>query len=275
MSILALAASVLLSGQTTSAPAPRSGSDLTRDLNSAPPSAVQPQRPAPVQGTPVQTPAQTSPVAQSPAPRAPVAAAPTSTPRTQPPAARTPATTPSRPPVQATPNRATPAQTPRAQTPRAQTPTPTPAQTPTQTPAQVQTPQTVAETPVASPAAPPTALTAAAIAALPFRLDLPSDTVMTASRAGADANVYAVRRGDRALLMIYAGPASQFPIFDGQMVQTGGRASVVVTEGGRRLAMEHLFQRATAPTEIHVWVASPDGADRDLAERIGQSVDVR
>lgn len=266
MSILALAAAVLLSGQTTPAPAPRSGSDLTRDLNSAPPSAVQPQRPAPVQGTPVQTPAQTSPVAQSPAPHAPVAAAPTSTPRTQPPAARTPATTPSRPPVQATPNRATP-----AQTPRAQTPTPTPAQTP----AQVQTPQTGAETPVASPAAPPTALTAAAIAALPFRLDLPSDTVMTASRAGADANVYAVRRGDRALLMIYAGPASQFPIFDGQMVQTGGRASVVVTEGGRRLAMEHLFQRATAPTEIHVWVASPDGADRDLAERIGQSVDVR
>lgn len=266
MSILILAA-VLLSGQTAT-PAPRSGSDLTRDLNSAPPSAVQPQRPAPVQATPVQTPAQTSPAAQLPAPRAPVAPPPTSTPRTQPPAARTPAATPSRPPVQATPNRANPAAAP---APRAQTPTPAPAQTP----AQVQTPPTVAETPVAPPPAPPTALTAAAIAALPFRLDLPSDTVMTASRAGADANVYAVRRGDRVLLMIYAGPASQFPIFDGQMVQTGGRASVVVTEGGRRLAMEHLFQRTTTPREIHVWVASPDGADRDLAERIGQSVDVR
>lgn len=98
---------------------------------------------------------------------------------------------------------------------------------------------------------------------------------MTASPAGSDANVYAVRRGGRTLLMIYAGPSSQFPIFDGQIARAGGRSSVVVTEGGRRLAMEHLFQRATAPTEIHVWVASPDGADRDLAERIGQSVDVR
>lgn len=75
--------------------------------------------------------------------------------------------------------------------------------------------------------------------------------------------------------MIYAGPSSQFPIYDGEMVRAGGRASVVVTEGGRRLAMEHLFQRATAPKEIHVWITSVTGADRDLAERIGQSIDVR
>ena len=150
-------------------------------------------------------------------------------------------------------------------------PLPNPASRP-QTPAVSAQPQAATSEP---PAAPPTALTAAAIGALPFRLDLPADAIMTASRAGSDANVYAVRRGDRVLLMIYAGPASQFPIFDGQMVRAGGRSSVVVTEGGRRLAMEHLFQRATAPTEIHVWVASPGGADRDLAERIGQSVDVR
>lgn len=75
--------------------------------------------------------------------------------------------------------------------------------------------------------------------------------------------------------MIYAGPSSQFPIYDGEMVRAGGRASVVVTEGGRRLAMEHLFQRPTAPKEIHVWITSITGADRDLAERIGQSIDVR
>lgn len=75
--------------------------------------------------------------------------------------------------------------------------------------------------------------------------------------------------------MIYAGPSSQFPIYDGEMVRAGGRASVVVTEGGRRLAMEHLFQRATAPKEIHAWIPSVTGADRDLAERIGQSIDAR
>lgn len=113
------------------------------------------------------------------------------------------------------------------------------------------------------------------MAALPFTLDLPSGTVLTQSRAGADARIYAVRRGDTVLVMIYAGPASQFPIYDGQMIQAGGRASIVVTEGGRRLAIEHLFQRATAPQEIHVWVASPDGADREQGERIAQSVDVR
>ena len=113
------------------------------------------------------------------------------------------------------------------------------------------------------------------MAALPFTVDLTADLRIIEGRSGPDANVYSVKRGDRTLVMIYAGPASQFPIYDGQMVQTGGRASVVVTEDGRRLALEHLFQRATSPREIHVWVASADGADRALAERIGQSVDIR
>lgn len=266
MSILVLAAAVLLSGQTT-APAPRSGSDLTRDLNSAPPSAVQPQRPAPTHTPP--------PAAQASTPQTPQAArttaAPvprTQTPATQapvrqPPASQPPAATSPRPSAQNAPGATATAPASRPQTPAVSAqPQPQP---------QPQAPAATSE----PPAALPTALTAAAIAALPFRLDLPADAIMTASRAGSDANVYAVRRGDRVLLMIYAGPASQFPIFDGQMVRAGGRSSVVVTEGGRRLAMEHLFQRATAPTEIHVWVASPDGADRDLAERIGQSVDVR
>ena len=52
-------------------------------------------------------------------------------------------------------------------------------------------------------------------------------------------------------------------------------ASVVVTEGSRRLAMEHLFQRAADPKEIHVWIASLEGADRAQAEAIGQSVEAR
>ena len=75
--------------------------------------------------------------------------------------------------------------------------------------------------------------------------------------------------------MIYAGPASQFPIYDGQLAEVAGRASVVVTETDGRHAMEHLFQRATAPREIHVWVTSLDSAERAIAERIAQSVDPR
>jgi hypothetical protein len=75
--------------------------------------------------------------------------------------------------------------------------------------------------------------------------------------------------------MVYTGPASQFPIYSGEMVAAGGRASIVASEDGRRVALEHLFTRTTAPREIHIWITSLDGADRLLAEQIGQSVDAR
>jgi len=143
---------------------------------------------------------------------------------------------------------------------------------PTTTPAPAQT-SPAASPPAATPA--PAALDAAGIAALPFRIELPVGVVMVPARAGADAAIYRIQRGDLTLAMIYAGPSSQFPIYDGDMIRTGGRTSIVVNEGGRRLAMEHLFQRAGTPKEIHVWIASVVGADRDLAERIGQSVDPR
>jgi len=215
MSMIALAAALLISGQATTPPQ-RATSDLTRNLNSAPPSAVAPAQ------VPTRAPTATQTAPQSPA----------STPRpTLPPIGGAPQTQP-----------ATPATTPAPSVP-------------------------------ATPA--PAALHAAAIAALPFEIELPTGLTITPARAGADASIYRVQRGDQTLLMIYAGPASQFPIYDGEMVRAGGRASVVVTEGGRRLAMEHLFQRATAPKEIHVWIASVTGADRDLAERIGQSIDAR
>lgn len=116
-------------------------------------------------------------------------------------------------------------------------------------------------------------LSAAAIAALPFHVDLPSGVRMTTGRPGPNFNIWTVRKGETALVMIYAGPASQFPIYDGQMVTAGGRSSIVVTENARRLALEHLFQRTAAPAEIHIWVASVDGEDRILAEQIAQTVD--
>ena len=75
--------------------------------------------------------------------------------------------------------------------------------------------------------------------------------------------------------MVYAGPASQFPIYGGQTVQAGGRATVISTEDGQRHAMEHLFQRPDAPREIHVWTMSLEGADRMLAERIAQALEAR
>ena len=264
MPMIALAAALVISGQATTPPPQRPGSNLTRDLNSAPPSAAPPAAstaaPAP---TPTPAPARATtqalpPIGQTPAasPRPAPAASPTMrTSQTQPPIGQSPAAT-TRPATATRPQ--TPAPTTAA--PQATTPQPTttaPAATP----------------PAAAPA--PAALNAAAIAALPFSIQLPAGLTITPARAGANANIYRVQRGDQTLLMIYAGPSSQFPIYDGETVRAGGRASVVVTEGSRRLAMEHLFQRAVDPKEIHVWIASVEGADRDLAESIGQSIDVR
>lgn len=120
-----------------------------------------------------------------------------------------------------------------------------------------------------------TVLDASAIAALPFTVDLPAGVIITAGRPGPDFNVWTVRRGTLPVAMIYAGPTSQFPIYSGEMVDAGGRASIVAVEGGRRVALEHLFTRSTSPREIHVWMSSVEGADRVLAERVAQSVDAR
>ncbi|WP_426050243.1 hypothetical protein [Brevundimonas sp. SL161] len=132
---------------------------------------------------------------------------------------------------------------------------------------------------VTAPAEPPpppmTVLDAPAIRALPFTIDLPAGFTITTGRPGPNFNIWTIRRGQQPLVMVYAGPASQFPIYSGEMVEAGARASVVATEDGRRVALEHLFTRTSAPREVHVWITSVDGADRTLAERIGQSVDVR
>lgn len=120
-----------------------------------------------------------------------------------------------------------------------------------------------------------TVLDAAAIQALPFRVNLPSGLTITTGRPGPNFNIWTIRKGQQPLVMVYAGPSSQFPIYSGQMVEAAGRASVVATEEGRRVALEHLFTRTTAPQEIHVWITSVDGTDRVLAEQVGQSVDPR
>ena len=126
------------------------------------------------------------------------------------------------------------------------------------------------------PAAPAvTVLDSAARAALPFTTDLPAGFEIVTGRPGPDFRIYTIRRGTRSFVMVYAGPSSQFPIYSGQMVEAAGRASILATEDGVRHAVEHLFQRTAAPREIHVWTMSLDGADRDLAEQIAQSVDVR
>ncbi|HRJ65244.1 MAG TPA: hypothetical protein PLR59_12975, partial [Brevundimonas sp.] len=135
------------------------------------------------------------------------------------------------------------------------------------------------ETVVAEPAAPPapslTVLDAAARSALPFTAELPPGFEIVTGRPGPDFRIYTIRRGGQSFVMVYTGPASQFPIYSGQMVEAGGRASILSTDGSVRRAVEHLFQRTAAPREVHVWTMSLDGADRDLAEQIAQSVDVR
>lgn len=110
---------------------------------------------------------------------------------------------------------------------------------------------------------------------LPFTVELPSGFQILASRPGPNFQEYAVARGDQVFTRIYAGPSSQFPIYTGEVVEAGGRTSVVTVDGVNRHAIEHLFQRANAPRQIHVWTSSLDPADQALAERIAGSVDVR
>ena len=152
-------------------------------------------------------------------------------------------------------------------------PTPAPVR-PTPAPATVPAP---AEAPPPPPSAPTvTVLDAAARAALPFTVELPPGFELVTGRPGPDFKIYTIRRDGRSFAMVYAGPASQFPIYSGEVLEAAGRASVVSTEDGVRRAREHLFQREGAtPREIHVWTMTLDGADRALAERIAQSVDVR
>lgn len=106
-------------------------------------------------------------------------------------------------------------------------------------------------------------------------MTLPTGFQIATGRPGPDFKIYTIRRGDKPFVMIYAGPNSQFPIYSGEQAVVGGRTSVVVNEDGRRRAVEHLFQRATAPREVHVWVSSLEGADQQIAEQIAQTVDAR
>lgn len=179
----------------------------------------------------------------------------------------------------AAPSSAVPPQRP--QTQLSPVPSPQAQQAPVAAPRPQPAPQSASPAPVATstpaPAPTPTpalqGLSAAERAALPFIIDLPPGFQLVEGRAAPGAHVYSARKAGKTYLMIYAGPSSQFPIYDGDHVTVGGRVSVVTTEGQRRVAMEHLFQRSAEPAEIHVWVMAQDGADRDEAERIAQTVD--
>lgn len=253
MSMIVLAA-VLLSSQAASPPA-RSATDLTRDLNSAPPAAVPTPRPpmeepAPARPGPTTTApaAQTTPPARTqpaPAPQAGTGSSLTRDLNSGP--AATPLVTPTRPAA-------------------TRTPTPAPSAAAAQ-PAAASSPSTP---PASTPAAP-----ADPLAALPFRIDLPEGFTIEPSEAGPQAKVYAVKRDGRSFVMIYQGPASQFPIYDGQLIDAGGRASVVIEEDGRRRAVEHLFAKDLESRETHVWLSYLEGPDSAQAEQIAQSVEPR
>lgn len=211
--------------------------ELTRRLNGAPPRAEPAPQPTPRSAPPSQAQAQPQARPQSPPQPRPAPPQPQAAPRSQP-------------------------------TPR--TPPPPAAE---EAPVSVRRPSSGQSTPAPAPG--PQGLSEAERAALPFRVDLPAGFQLVEGRAAPGSRVYSARKAGKTYLMIYAGPSSQFPIYDGQQVTAGGRLSVVTTEGQRRIAMEHLFQRSTEPAEIHVWLMGLDGAERDEAERIAQTVDPR
>lgn len=118
-------------------------------------------------------------------------------------------------------------------------------------------------------------LTRSAIAALPFTLDLGGAQIVERA-VGPGQKIYTVRQDDNPLLMIHTGPVSQFPIYQGETVEVGGRSSIVVAQDGRRIAVEHLFRReGREPTDVHIWLLVTDGEAGLVAERIGQSIDVQ
>lgn len=261
-------------------PASSAGSDFTRDLNSGPPAAATYLAPAP---TPAPPPAATTTPPPAVTTPRPAAATPAPAPATtQPPASRPAAPVTSGP--AATPPRSTPAPVP-ATTPPRSTPIPDPstAQPPAPRPAAPAasapvTPAPAAVTPPPPPNVPTvTVLDAPARAALPFTAELPQGFDIVTGRPGPNFRIYTIRRraDERSFVMVYVGPSSQFPIYSGETVEAGGRASLVATQDGQRHAVEHLFQRETDPREIHIWTMSLDGADQAMAERIAQSVDVR
>ncbi|MEN5114005.1 hypothetical protein ABE453_08270 [Brevundimonas diminuta] len=231
--------------------------DLTRRLNGAPPA---PQRAAPERAAPptAQAAPQASPSRSTPAPAASPPAA----------ARQDPAERARIDDLTRRLNGAPASPTPQPQSPRPTTQPQAAPRTPSAPPsaAPVRSPQP-------APAPAPQGLSAAERAALPFRIDLPPGFQLVEGRAAPGAHVYSARKAGKTYLMIYAGPSSQFPIYDGDQVTVGGRVSVVTTEGQRRIAMEHLFQRSAELAEIHVWLMAQDGADRDEAERIAQTVD--
>lgn len=257
----ASAAALLLAAPPQAAPqsSPQTppGADITSSLNSGPPRPAEYLAPPPEpEPEPVTAP---EPAPESMAAPEPVRPTPVPVPTAAPGVRPTPA------PVTAP----TPAR-PTATTPAA-SPTPAPVR-----PTPASTPAPVAEAPPPPSVPAVTVLDAAARAALPFTVELPAGFELVTGRPGPDFKIYTIRRGDRSFAMVYAGPASQFPIYSGEMIEAGGRASVVSTENGVRHAREHLFQREGAtPREIHVWTMSLEGADRALAERIAQSVDAR
>lgn len=276
MALTALAAPQTAAQTPPTSGQPRTAEELTRDLNSGPPfPAARPAAtPAPVEARPAAASPATEalprsldsgpPAAVLPARPATERAAPE---RAAPVPDRAPDPSPAPAPRRSAPEaRATAPGSPAAAAP-APSPAPVPEAAPAATPAR--------PAPAPAPAG-PAPLDAAARERLPFTLTLPAGTEIVETPSGETFDTWAVRRGETTLLRLYAGPASQFPIYDGEIRATGGRSTVVVTDGAARRALEHLFERDGAtPREIHVLVSTLTGGDLALAEAIGQSIDPR
>lgn len=241
---------------------------LTDDLN-GPPAGAQPARtppPAPAaQPSPPPTSAQPAPQPTSqPVTPARTQPTPTSTQPTPTPTPRPAAPPPA--PTQAPPPAGQPA-------PRTPPPAAAPASQPTPPAATTTSPPPPAATPAPTPAAPvATPPQPVAVDSLPFRIDLPTGFSVFGSQRG-DFATYTVRRGDAAYLMVFVGPQSQFPIYDGRLVERGGRSSMIINEDGQDRAVEHLFRNPTSRVETHVLVSTVADDQRAQADAIAQSVD--
>ncbi|WP_297801683.1 hypothetical protein, partial [uncultured Brevundimonas sp.] len=128
-------------------------------------------------------------------------------------------------------------QAPRASAPSA--PAPTAAAAPA-TGSAAAAPEAVEDAP--PPPVRPVQLSPQAIAALPFSLDL-KGTRVTERSGPSGTKIYTVAKGEVPLLMIYTGPQADYPIYAGEEAVVAGRTSILVSDGGSRKAVEHLFRR--------------------------------
>ncbi|MDP1629811.1 MAG: hypothetical protein Q8L66_00140 [Caulobacter sp.] len=112
---------------------------------------------------------------------------------------------------------------------------------------------------------------AAAVADLPFKIDLPAGFEVTPRPRGPDFIVFDVVKGADSYVGVYVGGFASFPMHKDLKVEGRGGGLKVALRDGR--PVEYLWFRETGwPTQLHVWIQVGADADPAIADRIAASI---